>query len=98
MAYTKGTVTPTEMGGQYKIVTVKVTPDAATGDVTLTEISNATAILGFGFTGDLTVNCYSMQAAIDGSTANKINFKLWKAGGTAADTAYVAFWVAVLGY
>lgn len=96
MAYAVSTtVGPTQFGGKYRVVSKKVTPDAATGSVTFSEFSTVDSILGFGFAGDLTANCYTMQAAIDGSTANQVNFKLWKAGGTAADTAFVPFWVSV---
>lgn len=99
MSYSVGsTIGPTVLGGTYRIVTKKITPDAATGSITFSEFGTVDAILGFGFNADLTANCYTMQAAINGATANQVDFKLWKAGGTAADTAYVGFWVAVLAH
>lgn len=97
MAYS-GTPVISEFSAQLRPAMVKVTPDAATGSLTFSGFTAVTAILGVAFAGDLTANCYSIQAAIDGTTANKVNFKLWKAGGTAADTAFIAFWVSVVGY
>jgi hypothetical protein len=97
MAYTVSTtVGPTELGGQYRITAKKVSPDDATGSVTFTEFDTVHAVLGFAFAEDLTANCYSADVQINGSTANQVDFKLWKAGGTAADTAFLDFWVTVL--
>lgn len=99
MAYAIATDTaPTQLGGRNRIVTKKITPDAATGSITFSELTTVSSIIGFVFAGTLTANCYSGDAQIDGSTANKVNFQLWKAGGTAADTAFIAFHVTVLGY
>ena|SRR3990167_10327124 len=99
MAYsTVSTVGPTELGGSYKIVTKIISPDAATGSITFTEFDTVDAIIGFGFKDDSDANCYSMNAEINGSTANQVDFKLWKAGGTAADTTFVDFHIAVLAH
>lgn len=102
MAYalstTTGKVGPTELGGTYRIVVARITPDAATGSYTFSDFSTVDAIIGFGFAADLTSNCYTMQAAPNASTANQVDIKLWKAGGTAADTAFVDIWVAVLAH
>src|SRR5260370_6653360 len=95
VAATKG---PTVLSAVYRIVVKNITPDAATGSVVFSEFGTVDAILGFGFNADLTANCYTIQAAINGSTANQVDFKLWKAGGTAADTAFVGFWVSVLAH
>lgn len=96
MAFTRSTVGPSVLGGTYRIVMAKVTPDAATGNIVFSEFGTVDAVIGCQFAGDLTANCYTVQAAIDGSVVNQVNFKLWKAGGTAADTAFVAFWVTVV--
>jgi hypothetical protein len=102
MAYalstTTGKVGPTVLGGTYRIVTARITPDAATGSYIFSDFGTVDMVLGYGYCADLTSNCYTMQAAIDGSVANKVNFKLWKAGGTAADTAFVDFYVSVLAH
>lgn len=100
MAYTYSALTPaaTQFASNQRLISVNVTPDAATGSITVAEITTIDAIIGFGYNADLTANCYTMQVAIDGTTANKLNFKLWKAGGTAADTAFVGFWVTVQGH
>ena len=99
MAYTvSSTKGPTEFAGESRVIVKKVSPDAATGDVTFSELGTVDVILGMTFCEDLTANCYSLQAAIDGTTVNKVNFKLWKAGGTAADTAYLDFHIAVIGH
>lgn len=99
MAYTYAPLTPpiTQLSGRERLISVKVTPDAATGSITVGEITTIRAIVGFGFNAAVTANCYTMDVAIDGTTANKLNFELWKAGGTAADTAFVGFWVTVFG-
>lgn len=99
MAYSITTDTaPTQLGGRNRIVVKKITPDAATGSITFSELTTVVSVIGFAWAGTLTANCYSADVQIDGSTANKVNFQLWKAGGTAADTAYLAFHVTVLGY
>lgn len=99
MAYSVSTTKgPTELGGVYKVVSKKVSPDAATGNVTFSEFDTVDAILGFTFAETLTANCYSADVQINGSTANQVDFQLWKAGGTAADTAFLDFWVTVLAH
>ena len=98
MAYTATKVGPTILGGTYRLVMAKVTPDAATGSYVFSDFGTVDAVLGCQFAGDLTANCYTVQAAINGATLNQVDFKLWKAGGTAADTAFIAFWVTVLAH
>ena len=99
MAYSvSSTEGPTTLAATYRIVSKKVSPDAASGSVTFSEFDTVDAILGFGFCEDVTANCYTIQALINGSTANQVDFKLWKAGGTAADTAFVDFWVSVIAH
>ncbi|MBI4396131.1 MAG: hypothetical protein HY548_03480 [Elusimicrobia bacterium] len=100
MAYSvSSTIGPLDVSaGKYRMITKKVSPDAATGSVTFSEVTTVDSIVGFGFLENLTANCYTMQASINGSTANQVDFALWKAGGTAADTAYLDFWITVLGY
>jgi len=99
MAYTKvaGSDNQTVFAGKRKLFFVKISPDAATGDYTFDKAEAIESVVAV-FAEDLTANCYSLQAAIDGTTKNKINFKLWKAGGTAADTAYLDFYVQAIGY
>jgi hypothetical protein len=96
MAYASTTVKPSQLAGKI-VVSVKVTPDAATGNIVISQLRTIDSILGVAFAGDVTANCYTAQAAINGSTANQVDIKLWKAGGTAADTAYVPLWVSVVG-
>lgn len=99
MAYsTSTTVGPSQFGGVYRIVVKKVSPDAATGSVTFSEFGTVDAIIGVAYAETLTANCYSVDAQINGSTANQVDFQLWKAGGTAADTAFLDFWVTVLAH
>jgi len=99
MAYSvSSTKGPTVFGGTQRLISKKVSPDAATGSVVFSELDTLDSIVGFGFLEDLTANCYTMQATINGGTANQVDFKLWKAGGTAADTAFLDFWVTVIGH
>ena len=98
MAYAIASITPIELAGGKTLAKLKVTPDAATGSLALASYCKGQAIpLTYpSFQADLTANCYTGQAIQDGSTKTTINFKLWKAGGTAADTAYIAFEILVL--
>ena len=88
------TLMPTEMAGQYAVVVINCDPDAATTTIDITGklavIKGVTAT----FIGDATVNCYSISTSFSGLT---LTVKLWKAGGTAADTAYVDLTVVVWG-
>ena len=99
MAYsvvsTKG---PTELAAVYKVVAKIISPDAATGSITFSEFDTVDQVLGFGFSDDADANCYTISAKVNGSTANQVDFKLWKAGGTAADTTFVDFFVTVLAH
>lgn len=101
MAYSYAGNTPpsTSYGGKYREVSVTVTPDAATGNVTIAEITTIDRVIGAVFDGgtDLSANAATVQVAIDGTTVNKLNFKLWNASGNAA-TAYPTFTVTVRGY
>lgn len=78
----------TELGGKYKVVVGQATPDAATGNITLSNWTTIAYVVA-SFAGTLTANCYSLDVAVDGTNKNQINFELWKAGGTAADTAFL---------
>lgn len=95
-SYAKLTPTATQLGGKLRIITVNVTPDAATGSVVIAECTTIYAVLGTSWNADLTANCYTIQAIVNSTTANQVDFKQWKAGGTAADTAFVGFNVTVI--
>lgn len=101
MAYTYATMTPplTVLGGTLRLVTVKVTPDAATGNVTIAEVTTVDRIVSavYLLDTDLSANAATVQAAVDGSTVNKVNFKLWNAAGSAA-TAFPTFQLTVLAH
>lgn len=71
-----------------KMFGAKVSPDAATGDVTIPGMTSIDYAI-ISFCEDLTATCYTCQVIPDTTTLNKINIKLWKAGGTAADTGYL---------
>jgi hypothetical protein len=100
MSYTKvaGSDNQTVFAGKRKLFFVKISPDAATGSYTFDKAEAIECIAPPCFAEDLTANCYSVSAAINGTTKNKINFKLWKAGGVAADTDYLDFYLMAVGY
>jgi hypothetical protein len=78
-------------GGAFKQMVIEVTPDAATGNVTVTELAKAASIIyldaNFTLEADLSANCLAVQGGQDGTTANKFNFKFWSAAGAAATVA-----------
>lgn len=96
-SYTRPSNSPTELSGQERLINITVTPDAATGNVTVTEFGTVDMIVGhaFNFTTDLSANCIALEAGIDGTTVNKVNFKLWNTSGTAA-TAFASFALTLL--
>ncbi len=89
MSYSEGANTVTEFGGTFALVITEITPDAATGNITIGEYDNAVPI-GFVFTEDLDSNCLAGQAETNGSTSNQIDIKLWNPEGTAA-TSFKTF-------
>lgn len=95
MAYSAGSVTLTEFAGEYQVAYVDVSPDAATGDITISEYDSV-IVLGATFIEDLAATCIAINAKEDATTTNKINIKLWEQDGTAA-TAYKDFRIAFLG-
>ena len=95
MAYTAGSVTLTEFAGEYQVAYVDVSPDAATGNVTISKYDTV-IVIGAVFIEDLAAGCVAINAKENGSTANQIDIKLWEQDGTAA-TAYKDFRIAFLG-
>ena len=92
MAWTN-TLIPTEMSGGHKVVMINCDPDAATTTIDMTGYGSAIKGALATFIGDATGNCYSISTSISSLT---LTVKLWKAGGTAADTAYVDLTVLVV--
>ncbi len=84
MAYAEGTNVITELAGDFQLVLTEITPDAATGSVTIGEYDNAIP-LSLVFTDqDLASTCIAGQAAQNDSTSNQIDIKLWGTDGNAA--------------
>lgn len=95
MAYTAGTKYIVDSpGGSYKTVHLAVTPDGATGTVSFSTELSSILSAQVTFSADATANCYSISTSVSSTT---LTIKIWKAGGTAADTAYVAMYVTVFG-
>lgn len=94
MAWTN-TIVTTEFAGTRRLLVLSCTPDDATEAIDLS--SYCTGITGAvaTFAGDATANCYSISTSVSTTT---LTVKLWKAGGTAADTAYVALTIFVAVY
>lgn len=88
------TLIPTEYAGGYKQVIINCDPDAATTTIDLTGKVKVIKGVVATFIGDATANCYSISTSWSDLT---LTVKLWKAGGTAADTAYVDLTVVVYG-
>lgn len=90
------TVNPEVGDPYYKIVNAKVSPGAATGNITFSDLTALDYVV-VAYAEDLTANCYTVQAIIDGSTLNKVNWKVWKAGGTAG-TSQIDFIIIGIGH
>ena len=76
--------------GEMELV-IDVNPDAATGDITLSDYTSVQVVGVIPLIEDPAANAQvAVQAKEDGSTLNKINLKLWKATNAAA-SAYKDF-------
>lgn len=102
MAYTFTKKTQGGLSDGRTIAVLEVTPDGATGNITLSgssaiPASTIDAILGCNtLSEDPAANAQvAVQASIDGTTANKLNFKLWQATNSAA-AAFKTFQVGII--
>jgi len=73
--------------GEMELV-LDVSPDAATGDITVTGFTSVRVVGVVSLIEDSTANTDQVlvQALRDGTTLNKINLKLWKTSYVAAGT------------
>ncbi len=82
--------------GEMELI-LDVTPDAATGDITVTGYASVRVVGVVPLIEDPAANAQvAVQALRDGSTLNKINLKLWQAANSAA-AAYKKFRLLVRG-
>jgi len=97
MAYTYATTDYRALEtGEMELV-IDVSPDAATGDITVTGYTSVRVVGVVPLIEDCASNMQvAVQALRDGTTLNKINLKLWKAVATAA-SAYGDFRLLVRG-
>ena len=83
-------------GGDILLL-VDVSPDAATGDIIISDVDNVYVMGVVTLIEDGASNAQeSVQAKEDSSTKNKVNIKLWKAPGSAASADYKDFRLALL--
>lgn len=91
MSYTKTEVTRIGLSGGESLAIIDVTPDAATGNITIADAASVKVVGAVTLTEDPAANAQvAVQAKENAITANQIDIKLWKATNDAA-TAYKAF-------
>ncbi len=98
MSYTLGTpLKKYGTSGGHSIRSYKVSPDAATGDVTISDVDKVYVLGVVPLAEDPAANAQvAVQALQDSTTLNKINIKLWQATNSAASTNFKDFLLTVL--
>ena len=85
MSYGKTELGRISTAGGDILLILDVSPDAATGDVTIADVGYAYPIGVIPLIEDPAANAQvAVQAKKDGTTHNKINLKLWQAANSAA--------------
>ena len=88
MSYSKTLVKKIGTSGGDSIRIYDVSPDAATGNITISDVSYA-KVLGVSTLiedADANTDHVVVQAKEDSTTTNQINLKLWKSSFSAATT------------
>jgi len=91
MAYTATKLLSMGLSGGENLVAYDISPDAATGNVTFSDYTEVYPVAVIPLIEDPASGAQiTVQAKEDGTTANKVNFKLYKSDNTAA-TAFKDF-------
>ena len=97
MSYTATLLGSIGLSGGDSIRLYSVSPDAATGDITISDVAYAYPIGIIPLIEDSAANSQvAVQALKDVTTHNNIDFKLWQAANSAAATNFKDFQVTVL--
>lgn len=96
MAYSKTVQKRIGLSTGQELVIVDVTPDGATGNITMSEYTTVKVLGVVPLIEDPASGAQiSVQAKENASTTNKVDLKLWKADNTAA-TAFKEFRLTLL--
>jgi len=96
MAYSKTVQKRVGLSTGQELVIVDVSPDAATGSITMTEYDTVRVLGVVPLIEDPAANAQvAVQAKENDSTENKVDIKLWKGSNDAA-TAYRDFRLTLL--
>lgn len=96
MAYTATELGRIGTSGGDILLTVNVSPDGATGNITISDVDYAYPIAVIPLIEDPAANAQvAVQALKNSSTNNQIDLKLWQAANSAA-TAYKKFRLLIL--
>lgn len=94
MSYTLGdAVKKFGLSGGHSLRVYNVSPDGATGDITVSDVDEVYVIGVVPLSQDSvgSNSQVAVQALQDSSTKNKVNIKLWKATHSAASGGYTDF-------
>ena len=92
MSYTATEVTRIGLSGGESLAIIDVSPDAATGSITISDATSVKVVGVVSLIEDPAANAQvQVQAKENGSTANQIDIKLWQASNSAAATNFKDF-------